>query len=462
MSDLVLGVDSSTQSCKAILIDAADGQVVEQRHAPHPDGTEVDPKAWDVAFTDAAQPLLSKAKAASIGGQQHGMVCLDSDDQVVRPALLWNDVRSAPQAVELIKELGGPQACAKRTGSVLVPSITSTKLRWLRENEPANAARTATVLLPHDYLTWRLQDDPNAMITDRSDASGTGYFSPDRNDWDPELAELALGHRPRLPKIIAPNQIAGQTAGGVALGPGTGDNAAAALGLDLQPGQVLISLGTSGVASTVAEQPVADPSGMVDGFADATGRWLPLSVTLNCARILQLAGRILGVDHDGLAALALAAAPGSGGVVFLPYLDGERTPNRPNAHGTIYGLTSETTREQIARAAIEALLCSIADAVQALDTVTGFAAREVLMVGGASRSQAVQQIGPAILQMPVVLPAEGEYVARGAARQAAWVLSGDSEPPAWPLPPGQTHTAAATPEVLENYRKLRDRTQEWN
>ncbi|MGY4719003.1 xylulokinase [Naumannella huperziae] len=461
MADRVLGVDSSTQSTKALLFDAADGTLLEQRQAPHPDGTEVDPRAWDEAFATAAAPLLAGARAAAVGGQQHGMICLDQRGEVVRPALLWNDVRSAPQAVELIKELGGPAECARRTGSVLVQSITSTKLRWLRDNEPEAAERTAAVLLPHDYLTWRLQSDPEKLITDRSDASGTGYFSPALDGWDPELATMALGHEPRLPEILAPNAVAGQTRDGVLLGAGAGDNAAAALGLGLRPGQVLISLGTSGVATTVAERPVADESGMVAGFADATGRWLPIAVTLNCARILQLAARLLDVDHAGLSSLALAAPPGANGLTLLPYLDGERTPNRPDAHGTLQGLTSASSREDLARAAIEAMLCSVADAVAALDAATGSSTREVLMVGGATRSPAVRELAPAILQLAVSLPEDGEYVARGAARQAAWALAGTDAPPDWPQPSVQTFTAEPTPEVLAAYRTLRDRTEDW-
>ncbi|WP_392507741.1 xylulokinase [Naumannella halotolerans] len=461
MTDLVLGVDSSTQSCKALVVDAADGTIVDLQQVAHPDGTEVDPSAWDKAFAEAAAPQLSRVKAVAIGGQQHGMVCLDAEDRVVRPALLWNDTRSAPQAAELIAELGGPEESARRTGSVLVPSITSTKLRWLAENEPENAQRTATVLLPHDYLTWKLQADSRRFVTDRSEASGTGYFSPQLDGWDTELVEMALGKVPRLPEIVAPEAAAGETAAGVILGAGMGDNAAAALGLDLQPGQVLVSLGTSGVASTVAEAPVADPTGMVAGFADATGRWLPISVTLNCARILQFARRLLGVDNDRLAELALAAPAGANGTVLLPYLDGERTPNRPNARGTLHGLTTATTPEDIARAAFEAMLCSVADEIQALDRLTGRPTTSVMMIGGATRSPAVKEIAPAVLGMSVSLPADGEYVARGAARQAAWALSGKAEPPQWPQPDSETHTAEATPEVLQAYRQVRDLTEDW-
>jgi xylulokinase len=231
---------------------------------------------------------------------------------------------------------------------------------------------------------------------------------------------------------------------------------AAALGLDLEAGDVLVSIGTSGVASTVSRQPMADGSGVVTGFADATGGFLPMVTTINAAGILDLQVEWLGVDHAELAALALQSPPGSNGVTLLPYYGGERTPNRPDAVGTWTGLTPRTTRADLARAAFEALLCSLADAVDALLAATGEAPRRILLVGGATRSPAVRALAPAILGRPVLLPPPGEYVARGAARQAAWAASGASAPPAWPLPDTETLEADPTPVVRERYAALRD------
>ncbi|MGN6302771.1 MAG: xylulokinase [Angustibacter sp.] len=460
--DLVVGIDSSTQSCKALLVRADDGSVLEQVSAPHPDGTEVDPRAWLDALRQATAPLLERASAVAVGGQQHGMVALGPDDEPVRAALLWNDVRSAPQAADLVREWGGPQATADAVGSVLVASFTATKLRWLRDHEPEHAAAVRRVLLPHDYLTWHLAGRSDAPTTDRGDASGTGYFSTRDDAWRPDLAAEALGHEPDLPRVAAPAEVVGRTAHGAAVAAGTGDNMAAALGLQLRPGDVAVSIGTSGVASVVSATPAADPTGEVAGFADATGAFLPLVCTLNAARVLDTTARLLGVDHAGLAELALAAEPGAGGLTLLPYLDGERTPNRPDATGTLHGLTTGTGREQLARAAVEGLLCSLADAVDRLTAVTGAPAERVVLVGGGARNDAVRRLAPALFACSVVVPGDAEYVALGAARQAAWALSGTAEPPAWALPDVHTFEADPTPYVREVYSRLRDRTDNWS
>jgi xylulokinase len=447
-------VDSSTQSTKALLVDAADGTVVEQRTAAHPAGTEVDPRAWLAAFDEAAGPLLERASAMSVGGQQHGMVALDAAGEPVRDALLWNDTRSAKEARDLIDELGGPQACADVIGSVMVASFTASKLRWVRDHEAANASRVAEVLLPHDYVSRHAAAAGTPAFTDRGDASGTGYFATSKGEWRHDLAAAAIGHEVDLPRLVEPGTFGGETTAGIPIAGGTGDNAAAALGMGLEPGDVLVSIGTSGVASTISAVPVADGSGAITGFADAAHGYLPMATTINAAQILDLQARWLGVDHDELARLALASTAGAGGVTFLPYYGGERTPNRPDATGTWVGLTPRTTREDLARAAFEALLCSLADAVDLVVGATGQEPRRILMVGGATKSAAVRALAPAILGRPVVLPPSGEYVARGAARQAAWALDGSS--PQWQLPDTETLEADPTPGVREAYAALRD------
>jgi xylulokinase len=463
---LVAGVDSSTQSTKVLLCQAADGVVVGQATAPHPDGTECDPELWWRALGEAGQGLLDRADAIGVAAQQHGMVVLDQTGQVIRPALLWNDMRSAPQAAALIAELGGPAEWARRAGSVPTASFTVTKLRWLAEHEPDAAKRTAHVLLPHDWLTWRLtgwRGGPVEPATDRGDASGTGYFSPALNTWLPEIAEAALGHPVELPRLAAPAEIVARTPGGAVLSAGTGDNMGAALGLGVGLGEVVVSIGTSGTAYAVAARPTADESGLVAGFADATGRFLPLVATVNAARILTVTARMIGTDASGLSRLALAAPAGAGGLTLLPYLDGERSPNRPGASGVLQGLTStNTTPENLARAAVEALLCSLADAIGNLADC-GIAAERVILIGGAARSEAVRRIAPAIFGVPVTVPPPAEYVALGAARQAAWALSGAASPPDWPLPGSSAeYTAEPTPLVRDRYAALRDATAAWD
>jgi xylulokinase len=464
---LVAGIDSSTQSTKVLLCQADDGTIVGQASAPHPDGTECDPELWWEALVKAGAGLLDRADAIGVAAQQHGMVVLDEIGQVIRPALLWNDVRSAPQARALITELGGPQQWARRTGSVPTASFTVTKLRWLAEHEPDAAARTARVLLPHDWLTWRLAGQPDGEpTTDRGDASGTGYFSPATGRWLPELAQAALGRPTGLPRLAAPAEIVAESAtansSGAALSAGTGDNMGAALGLGLDPGEVVVSIGTSGTAYAVAASAAADETGAVAGFADATGRFLPLVATINASRVLTVTARMLGTDVHGLDRLALAAPAGAQGLTLLPYLDGERSPNRPDAHGVLRGLTStNTTPENLARAAVEAVLCSLADAIDNLADC-GITTRRVILIGGAARSPAVRAMAPAIFGVPVSVPAPAEYVALGAARQAAWAASGAAGPPSWPLAGTSAgYTAEPVPLVRERYAALRDATAGW-
>jgi len=428
---LVAGVDSSTQSVKVVVRDAGSGALVREARATHPDGTEIDPALWWEALSRTLDGMLDDVAAISVAGQQHGMVVLDDADAVIRPALLWNDTRSAPDASDLVAELGGPQAWADAVGSVPVASFTVSKIRWLARMEPEHAARVATLLLPHDYLTWRLTGAALPACTDRGDASGTGYWSPGAGEYRTDLVARALGHVPALPTVHGPADPAGTTPGGILVGPGTGDNMAAALGLDLRPGDVVVSLGTSGTAFAHSAVPTHDGSGLVAGFADATGAFLPLVCTLNAARVMSAAAQLIGIDLDELGALALSASPGAQGLVLLPYLDGERTPNLPEARGSLHGMTrANMTPANLARSAIEGMLCGLADAVDALGDV-GVQPKRVLLIGGGAVNPAVASIAATLFPVPVVVPPPGEYVADGAARQAAWTLAGGAHAPQW-------------------------------
>jgi xylulokinase len=488
---LVAGVDTSTQSCKIVVRDAETGELVRTGSAKHPDGTEVDPRHWWDAFQDAAAAAggLADVAALAVGGQQHGMVVLDADGNVIRPALLWNDNRSAPSAEALITELGdgsreaGAQAWADAVGSVLVASLTVTKLRWLRDNEPENAAKVAAVALPHDWLSWRIAGygpvgDPTAplgpqldkLFTDRSDASGTGYYDASAGQYRPDLLERALGRTDvALPHVVGvaeagavahPTVAGADVQGGALVGPGAGDNAGASLGLGMTSGDIAISIGTSGVVSAVAPERTADGSGAINGFADATGNALMLAVTLNAARVLDAAREVLDVDFDGLAELALQAPPGSDGLVLVPYLEGERTPNRPDATGTLHGIRLATsTRAHLARAYIEGMLCGLADGLDAL-RAQGVSVDRVMLIGGAAQSPAVQQIAPQVFGLPIGIPEPGEYVADGAARQAAWTLAAAENPeavaPAWSTTIATTLDADPEPVIREQYAAVRD------
>jgi xylulokinase len=462
---LVAGVDSSTQSTKVVLVDAETGAIVDSGRASHPEGTACPPEAWWEALQEAGKGLLDRAEAVAVSGQQHGMVALDADDRVVRPALLWNDTRSAPQAERLTAE-SGAEAWAADTGLVLAASFTVTKLAWMAENEPENAAKTVSVMLPHDWLTMKLRGAAaREATTDRSDASGTGYWSAASGAYLPERLVQAFGRDLAVPRVAAPNEVVGRTPWGAAVAPGTGDNAGAALGLGLGPGDVVVSLGTSGTVFGVSDTPAADPTGLVAGFADATGRHLPLVCTLNAARVLDTVRALLGTDDAPLGpaefdALALAAEPGAGGLTLLPYLDGERTPNRPNATGVLAGLTTGATRADLARAAVEGMLSAQADGLAAL-AAQGLEAARVLLIGGAAASEAVRRTAPGVFGVDVEVPPPAEYVALGAAKQAAWALSGRDTPPQWNVGDTARYRGSAATAVAEQYSTLRDETAPW-
>ena len=452
---LVAGVDSSTQSCKVVICDLQSGLVIRSGRASHPTGTEVDPAAWwhalHAAIIDAGG--LDDVAAISIGGQQHGLVALDGAGRVIRPALLWNDTRSAAAAADLRSEVGAGEF-AERTGSVPVASFTITKLRWLADAEPQNAGRVAAVALPHDWLTWRLRgfgpasevgENPSGpqldeLVTDRSDASGTGYFDSVRNEYDRGLLRLALRRdvsAVALPRVLSPSQSRGIPIGTptfpshLRVAAGAGDNAAAAFGLGANTGDVVVSIGTSGTVFAVTDTPAHDAIGTVAGFADAAGGFLPLVATLNAARILDAIATLLGVDHTEFGRLALSAEPGADGLVLVPYFEGERTPNLPNATGSLLGLTlASATPPNLARAAVEGLLCGLAAGLDAI-TAHGVVAQRLLVIGGGAQNPAVAAIAAQVFDLPVVIPEPAEYVAVGAARQAAWALTG--EKPRWPV-----------------------------
>lgn len=446
----VAGVDSSTQSVKIVVRDSDSGELLGQASHPHPEGTEVDPQHWLTALNAVINEVggLDNLDAISIGGQQHGMVLLDADGEVIRPALLWNDTRSAPQAAAINEAFPNIHLTA---GSQLVASFTASKVRWVLENEPANAAKIAAIALPHDWLSWKLtgSSDISQIFTDRSDASGTGYFDPSTNQYIPEIVQWISGKSDViLPRIVAPGEVAA-TVGKTVIACGAGDNAGAALGIGASVGDLIISLGTSGTAFAVSSTPAHDKSGEVAGFADASGNYLPLACTLNAAKVFDSTAKLLGVDFEKFSQLALQAIPGSDGLMMLPHFDGERTPNRPEAEGAILGIThSNFTAENIARASIEGVIAGLAYATEALRKENVDISR-VLLVGGAARNAAVQQITSEIFGLPIHIPTPGEYVSEGAAVQAAWVFNGLR--PQWSQSVMKTVENAPQPAVLARY-----------
>jgi xylulokinase len=364
--------------------------------------------------------------AISLSGQQHGMVLLDSEGNLLRDALLWNDTRSGPEAQQLIEKFGLEYLTAN-TGLVPVASFTATKVLWVKNHEPEIAAKVAAVCLPHDYLSWRISEhypDINKIFTDRSDASGTGYFNSDTNSYVNEIFEYCLGRQAILPKVLGATESAGKVRSDFAntevlIGAGMGDNAGAARGLDLEPGMFAVSLGTSGTVFGSSKTGSSDKSGIIAGFADATGNYLPLVCTLNAARVIEWGASLLGVSLDEFGQLALQSKPGAGGVTVVPYLEGERTPNLPDATASVEGITlANGSRENFARACIEGMLRGLALGSD-LIAEGGHMVSQISLIGGAAANPAVRQIAQEIFRAEVVFPESQEYVALGAAKQAA-------------------------------------------
>jgi xylulokinase len=467
---LVAGIDCSTQATKALVVDVDSGDVVARGRAPHlvtvtGVARESDPDHWWTALRDALAQTGRAADVAaiSVAGQQHGMVVLDTDGNPLRPAKLWNDTESAPDAGALLDDLGGPDWWAERVGLVPVASFTATKWAWLRRVEPTVAAETASIRLPHDFLNERLCGHG---ASDRGDASGTAWWSTATEDYVPEVLDHPLLQLDRslLPSVLGPDESAGQVRmeaaaflgvpASIPVGPGTGDNAGAAVGLGLEVGTPVISLGTSGTAFMVSESRISDPSGTIAGFADATGRFLPLAATLNCTLAIDRVAGWLGLDRESVADRTTA--------VVLPFLDGERTPDLPDATASITGLRHSTKSEEILLAAYEGAVLSLLDALDVIDQrSSGIAAdAPVVLIGGGAKGTAWRKVVQRLSGRSVHIPDAEEFVAIGAAAQAASILSGESSDVvarSWRTDRGVTLDPVPTDdETLERMRRVRE------
>lgn len=436
--NLVAGINSSTQSCTVMLRRLDDGTPVAEARAPHPPTyppvSEQDPGAWWSALRACFADLrdhLGNVAALAIGGQGHGLVMLDEADAPLRPAKLWNDTEPAPDAARLRAALP-PGEWAARTGSVPGPALTVSKLAWTERVHSGLAAKARRIMLPFDYLCFRLS---GRAVTERGGASGTGYFNPFDQCWEAGLADLAvpgLDWPSILPEIISSHGRAGAVGpeadipelAGAVVGAGTGDNMAAALGLAVRPGDTVISLGTSGTIYGVADEGIRDASGVINGYADAADAFLPMVTTLNAAKVTDTFRRLMGLGFEEFDTLALSARPGSGGLVLVPYLDGERTPDLPNASGLLRGLRTGASRAELARAVVEGVLCGL---LEGGDLLKRHGLRDdgrLIITGGAARSRAFTQVladltGRSVWACPVV-----ETAASGAAVLAAAALRG--------------------------------------
>lgn len=442
---LIVGVDSSTQSCKVEVRTAEQGRLLGRGSAPHPPAfppsSEQDPQAWWTAFVAAFGAGLADAGARpsavvaiAVAAQCHGLVALDGQGRVLRPAKLWNDTTSTPDLTAL-RRVVPATTWAQLTGSVPTAAFTIAKLAWLAAHEPEHLRALGQVLLPHDYLTYRLT---GRYVTDRSDASGTGYFDASTGRYLPEIlthVDADIDWPTLLPTVLGAEESAGLVApaaaevlglsAGTVIGPGGGDQHASALGLGVSPGDVTFAIGTSGVVFATSEEPVQDREGMVDGVADMTGGYLPLVSTLNAARVTDAFAGLLDVSHDELADLALAAPPTTH-PVLVPYLDGERKPDLPDARGLLAGITSAITREELARAAFEGVLLGLLSGLKHLRRCdVPVDDGRVLLTGGGAHSSAFRTLLADLLGREVCVadPSEAkEATARGACVQAAAVL----------------------------------------
>ena len=434
MRTLVAGVDCSTQSTKVVVIDAETGEIVGRGQASHTvsgvgGARETHPEVWWEALCSAlGQTGLGRAIAAiSVAGQQHGLVCLDASGAPLRASMLWNDTRSAPDAARLLEAFGGATAWATRIGVVPVASFTATKWAWVKRLEPELAARTRAIRLPHDFLTERLAGEG---VTDRGDASGTAWWSTETGQYAPDvlaLPEVDLSAT-MLPRVLGPTEPAGRVTAaaaaatglpaGATVGPGTGDNMGAALGLGLRPGVPVLSLGTSGTAYMVSSTRTADSTGNVAGFADASGRFLPLAATLNCTLAVDRVAAWLGLDRNDVAP--------SNNVVALPYFDGERTPNVPDAAAAVFGLRHDTDPRSILMATYEGAIVSLLEALDIIDGCSSGIDKDapLILIGGGARGETWQRVVQRLSGRAVSIPEATELVAIGAGVQAAATLQG--------------------------------------
>src|SRR5215218_1382244 len=438
-----LGIDCGTQSTKALLLDADTGTELAIGRGDHDlvareDGTrEQDPAWWLDALTVAVGEALAAAPGTEIAGigvsgQQHGLVALDGDDRPVRPAKLWNDTTTAADCAALTERMGGESAVHAATGNVFLPGYTAPKVEWLRRAEPDAYARARRFCLPHDYLVLWLT---GRYATEAGDASGTAYLDirsrsyaddvlgaiDDRRDWDTALPPI-LDATTVLGTLRADAADALGLVAGIPVSVGGGDNMCAAIGVGaVEPGLAVMSLGTSGTVFGHAAAPAIDPLREVSAFCDSTGGWLPLACVLNCTLPLEWARGLFGLDHTGFDALVTGVPAGARGLTFVPYMDGERTPNRPAAAGELLGLRTSHGPAEICRAVLEGVTAGLAHVVRAFGR-TDTPADQLLLVGGAARSDIWGQLLADWLGLPIDRPSVVEAAARGAAIQAAHVV----------------------------------------
>ena len=443
MRELYIGIDSGTQSTKSLVVDAKNGKVLGSAQRGYPlisglpaGAKEQHPEDWRRATAATIKAALKQAKASAaevkgigVSGQQHGFVPLDKKGEVIRPAKLWCDTTTGAECEAITKKLGGLKRTIGRVGNAMLPGFTAPKIAWLKKHEPKNFKRLATVLLPHDYLNYWLTGNP---VMEFGDASGTALMDVAKRQWSTAAVKaIDLHLAGKLPPIIASDQPAGRLSAATAkalglstdtlVSAGGGDNMMGAIGTgNTRPGTVTASFGTSGTIYACAAKPVIDPEGEIAAFCDSTNRWLPLLCTMNVTVATEMVRSHYNLSHAEYERTAAKVDAGSGGLVLLPYLEGERTPNVPNGTGVWFGANTKTHQAgHFARAAMEGVTMGMNYGLRRLATL-GVKAKQIRATGGGANSKLWRQIMADIFQAEVVTLAVGEGAAYGAALQAMW------------------------------------------
>jgi xylulokinase len=443
MRTLVLGIDSGTQSTKVLVVDAKTGNVLGMAAQSYdlipglpPGAKEQHPHTWKDATAKAIRQVLRLARvktdevqAIGVSGQQHGFVPLDAEGEVIRPAKLWCDTSTAEECDQIMEKVGGLKATIRALGNAVLPGFTASKILWLKRHEPENFRRLATVLLPHDYLNYWLTGE---KVMEYGDASGTALLDVKKRCWSLDVLEaIDDSLASKLPPLIASDRPAGhldkKTAKELGLSPevlvsaGGGDNMMGAIGTgNTREGVITASFGTSGTIYACSEKPIIDPKGEIAAFCDSTNRWLPLLCTMNVTVATEMIRRNYKWTHQGMEAVVAKTPPGAGGLVLLPYLEGERTPNVPNGSGTFLGVTPKTfTAENLARAAMEGVTLGMNYGLRRLAEL-GVQPTQIRATGGGANSKVWRQIMADVFNAEVTTLKVSEGAAFGAALQALW------------------------------------------
>ncbi|WP_395598650.1 xylulokinase [Pseudomonas sp. A1437] len=444
---LFLGIDCGTQGTKAIILDAASGQVLGQGAAAHTmisganGRREQDTHQWLEAFALATRQALLAADVdgqsilgIGVSGQQHGLVLLDDEGEVLRPAKLWCDTETSAENDRLLTHLGGEKGSLERLGVVIAPGYTVSKLLWTKEQHPDVFPRIARVLLPHDYLNYWLT---GRACSEYGDASGTGYFNVRSRQWDLQLLrdiDPSGRLQAALPELIDAHEAVGTILPAIAehlginrnalVSSGGGDNMMGAIGTgNIQPGAITMSLGSSGTVYAYADAPTVSAEASVATFCSSSGGWLPLICTMNLTNATGAIRELFDLDLDQFNTLGAQAPIGAEGVCMLPFLNGERVPALPHATGSLHGLTLDNlTQANLCRAAIEGTTFGLRYGLDLLRH-NGLQSRNICLIGGGSKSAVWRQIVADIMDTPVICTEQSEAAALGAAIQAAWCKS---------------------------------------